>query len=162
MKPGTVPRIEPENPGRVEFQARFSLGAKGRRRVREAPVEAAPPTAVASAPEPAPAVPASTEPVPKITRLLVLGHHFERLVREAAVKDYAEIARLTGITRARVTQIVGLTLLAPEIQDALLILPQGSRVTERSLRPMIPRPDWRSQRSLWRTPSRSLAKPSPS
>ena len=46
------------------------------------------------APAPAP-IPASPR-VPKITFLLVLGHHFERLVREGAVKDYAEIARHDG------------------------------------------------------------------
>jgi len=60
--------------------------------------------------------------VPKITRLLVLGHHFERLVQEGPVKDYAEIARLTGLTRARVTQIMNLTLLAPDIQERILLL----------------------------------------
>jgi len=155
MKPDTAPRSEPERPTRVEFQVRFSLGTKGRRRVREAPVEAAPPKVVDSAP--APEVVTSTEPVPKITRLLVLAHHFERLVREEVVKDYAEIARLTGLTRARVTQISNLTLLAPEIQNALLRLSEGSHVTERSLRPLISLPDWCSQGSLWESLVGSLA-----
>jgi len=58
--------------------------------------------------------------VPRIVHLLVLGHHFERLVRDGVVKDYAEIARLTGLGRARVTQVVNLMLLAPEIQENLL------------------------------------------
>jgi hypothetical protein len=107
-----------------------------------------------SAPEPK--VVASTEPVPKITRLLVLAHHFERLVRHGAVRDYADIARLTGLTRARVTQIVNLTLLAPEILGAVLDLPPGSRVTERDLRPLVACADWRTQSRLWKGLAGSL------
>ena len=42
-------------------------------------------------------------------------------VRDGVVKDYAEIARLTGLSRARVTQIVNLTLLAPAIQEEILV-----------------------------------------
>ena len=72
---------------RVEFQVRFSRGPKGQRRVREAKPE---PSAPEAGLKPVP------DQVPKITRLLVLGHHFERLVRNGIVKDYAEIARLTG------------------------------------------------------------------
>src|SRR5438128_2207912 len=66
------------------------------------------------------AVRSTPERVPKITLLLVLGHHFERLVRDGAVKDLAEIARRTGLTRARVTQITNLTQLAPDLQEAIL------------------------------------------
>jgi hypothetical protein len=59
--------------------------------------------------------------IPRITRRLVLGHHFERLVQEGIVKDYAEASRLTGMSRARVTQVVNLTLLASEIQEEILL-----------------------------------------
>ena len=72
-----------------------------------------------------------------------------RLVREAAVKDYAEIARLTGLTRARVTQLVNLLLLAPEIQAAILGLPYRSGLTERHLRPLISYSGWRCQHERW-------------
>jgi hypothetical protein len=93
------------------------------------------------------------ERIPKLTRLLVLAWHFERLVRDGVVKDYAEIARRTGLTRARVTQIVNLTLLAPELQATLLdvsltTLAEHS-VDERSLRVISAEPDWsRQQGSL--------------
>ena len=52
--------------------------------------------------------------------MLVLGHYFERLVQEGKVKNYAEIARMTGLSRARVTQLTDLTLLPPRLQDHLL------------------------------------------
>ena len=57
-------------------------------------------------------------------------------------------------TRARVTQITNLTLLAPDIQEALLFLPRMHHgpdpITERDLRPIIARPDWQKQRQIWR------------
>jgi hypothetical protein len=97
--------------------------------------------------------------VPKITLLLVLGHQFDRLVREGVVKDYAEIARITGLTRARVTQITGLVFLAPNIQEPILRIKTTSQgvapVHERSLRGMITEPDWGTQRFLFcRLPAR--------
>jgi hypothetical protein len=82
MKPEPV-RGQTESPARVEFQVRLSLGTKGQRRVREAQVEATLPKVVASAPKPK--VVATAEPVPKVTRLPVLAHHFERLVRDGVV-----------------------------------------------------------------------------
>ena len=95
---------------RIEFDVKFSRGRKGSRRMK-APSKAAPKPTLRSVPP----------QVPKITRFLVLGHYFERLVQSGKVKNYAEIARLTGLSRARVTQIVNLTLLPPEIQGSLLI-----------------------------------------
>ena len=94
------------------LQVRFSRGPKGKRRVQ-----------TEERSSDSKATPTEAPPnVPKITRLLVLGYHFERLVRDGVVKDYAEIARLTGLSRARVTQIVNLTMFAPEIQERILLV----------------------------------------
>lgn len=91
--------------------------------------------------------PALLPRVPKIALLLVLGHHFERLVRDGVVKDYAEIARRTGLTRARVTQICNLTLLAPEIQEEILSATGNERaVIERRLRDLVAISEWPRQR----------------
>ncbi len=49
-------------------------------------------------------------------------HRLERLVRTAVVKDYAEAARLGHVTRARVSQILSLLYLAPDIQETILFL----------------------------------------
>ena len=91
--------------------------------------------------------------LPELTRLLVLGHHFEKLVRHGFIRDYAEIARLTGLSRARITQITRLRLLAPDIQEALLFLPAvgngADPITERDMRPMAAEPDWKRQRRMW-------------
>ena len=69
---------------------------------------------------------ASAEPVPvkhhapRTARLLALAHKQEKMVRRGEVKDYAEIARRMGLSRARVTQICCLTLLDPQVQERLL------------------------------------------
>jgi hypothetical protein len=89
--------------------------------------------------------------VPKVTRLLVLGHHFERLVRDGVVKDYVGLSRLTRLSKARVTQIVNLTLLAPDIQAEILQFEEDtaarSRFIERWLRELTAMPDWNEQRT---------------
>ena len=151
MKPSLTPQAAQEAPVRVEFQVQFSGGPKSRRRA-EAETDAATPTeqpASATTSRPEPVKGASLDRIPKITRLLVLGHHFEKLVREGMVKDYAEIARLTGLSRARVTQVVNLTLLAPEIQEAVLASPRAiyhsNHITERELRHIANLWDWKSQ-----------------
>lgn len=62
----------------------------------------------------------------------------KRLLETGKVPNQAEIARQEGLTRARVTQILSLLSLAPEIQKYILSMPamvEMPSVTERSLRP---------------------------
>ena len=67
--------------------------------------------------------------------------------------DYADLARLGHVTRARVTQIMNLLQLAPEIQEALLFLPRTERgrdpIRERQIRSITVILDWRRQRDRW-------------
>ena len=101
-----------------------------------------------------PGKPHLTGRVPRVTRLMALAIRLEQLVGSGEVRDYATLASLGHVTRARVTQITNLTLLAPDIQEAVLFLPRVHRgrdpITERDLRPMIARPDWQAQRQIWR------------
>jgi hypothetical protein len=100
---------------------------------------------------PAPEVPQGR--VPRVARLMALALKFEGLVRDGVVADYAELARLGHVTRARVSQIMNLTLLAPDIQEALLFLPLVERgrdpIILRSLQPIAMVLDWRKQRKMW-------------
>jgi hypothetical protein len=93
--------------------------------------------------------------VPRIARLLALAHHFERLIREDVVSDYAELARLGHVTRARVSQIMNLLYLAPDIQEEILFLPLTERgrdpIILADLQPIASALDWRTQRRHWRT-----------
>lgn len=92
--------------------------------------------------------------IPRVSRLMALAIRFEQLVREGAVSDYAELSRLGQVTRARMSQIVGLLNLAASLQEELLFLPRVQRgrdpVTERDLRKLVAEPDWARQLREWK------------
>lgn len=91
---------------------------------------------------------------PRITRLMALAIRFEDLVREGKVTDYATLADLGHVSRARITQIMNLRLLAPDIQEEILFLPRTlcgrDAIHLRQLQRVALTPDWRRQRRLWR------------
>jgi hypothetical protein len=90
--------------------------------------------------------------VPRVAKLMALAIHFHQLLRDGVVADYAELARLGRVTRSRLSQIMGLLNLAPDIQEEILFLmrePGRERVTERSLRAIVAEVDWRRQREVW-------------
>jgi len=78
--------------------------------------------------------------------MLSLAHHIERLVEKGQIRDYAEAAKALGLTRARLTQVMRMLLLAPGIQAALLI--GELRISERTLRHVVVMPEWSSQELL--------------
>jgi hypothetical protein len=92
--------------------------------------------------------------VPRVSRLMALAIRFDQLIRYGVVADQAELACLGHVTRARLTQIMNLLCLAPDIQEALLHLPTTERgrdaITERELRSIAAVADWRKQRRIWR------------
>ena len=101
-----------------------------------------------------------TPPAPSVTKialLLALAHHMERQLATGAIKSQNELAERMGITRARVTQIMNLTLLAPEIQEHVL-LKHDARITERHVRRLVSTPAFPCQRRHW---SALLAETSP-
>lgn len=91
--------------------------------------------------------------LPRITRLMALAIRFDGLIQNGEVTDYAELARLGHVSRARVTQIMNLLMLAPDIQEEILHLPRvsGGRdpIHLRQLQPIALVPDWRKQRKMW-------------
>jgi hypothetical protein len=92
---------------------------------------------------------------PRAARLLALAHYIEERIRAGEIEDLAAVARATGLTRARITQVMNLGLLAPEVQTAV-----ASRVpiTERELRALAAEPDWQAQVARWRRiPDRRIA-----
>jgi hypothetical protein len=107
----------------------------------------------ASASEPRPAV--TLERLPRVSRLMALALRFEQLVRDGGIADYAALARLGHVSRARISQIMNLALLAPDIQEALLFLPPIRRGRDpihlRALQDLAALPNWQQQRALWQT-----------
>jgi hypothetical protein len=92
----------------------------------------------------------SPEGVPRIARLLALALKFEDLIHQGVVKDYAELARLGRVSRARVTQIMNLLNLAPDIQERILSLRTPAvGLRESTVRKLSSVVQWREQRDRW-------------
>jgi len=91
--------------------------------------------------------------VPRVAKLLALAHRFEGLLREGVVQGYAELARLGQVTPARVSQVMALLCLAPDIQEAILFQPRTVRGRDPlqmyDVLPLTTVLDWKTQRRLW-------------
>jgi len=124
----------------IERQVHFTRGQRSRK-------------VIEGGPSPAPdATPTGT--IPRVARLMALAIRFERLIKVGEIADQADLARLGSVSRARVTQIMNLLQLAPEIQEALLFLHRTEKgrdpIREIMIRPIAAEPDWRKQRRLWK------------
>ena len=86
----------------MEATIHFHRGRKGRKILRSA-------TAFGTEPLPEPGR------VPRIARLLALAIRFDGLVQAGTVKNYADLASMGHVTRARISQIMNLRLLASDI-----------------------------------------------
>lgn len=90
---------------------------------------------------------------PRLTRLLALALHFDELIGAGSVADYAALARRYGVSRARISQVMNLTLLAVDIQERVLFLPRVQRgrdpIPLRDVQSIALEADWEKQRRLW-------------
>jgi len=95
-----------------------------------------------------------TGSVQRVSRLMSLAIQMQELVDTQQVSDYAELARLAHVSRARMTQVMNLNLLASSIQEEILHLPlsNGGRdpVREHMVRPITAIMDWSEQRKIWK------------
>lgn len=91
--------------------------------------------------------------VPRISRLLALAHHCFRLVQSGAIINQSELAHFSQISTTRMTQIMWLDNLAPDIQEEILFLPKTVKgrdpIKESDLRPIAKALDWKHHRKMW-------------
>ena len=86
--------------------------------------------------------------------MLALALQIEKMIERGELRDRAHAAANLGFSRARVTQLLGLTLLAPDIQEEILFLEVEDgveQITERALRDVVSVDDWAEQRRRWST-----------
>lgn len=99
-----------------------------------------------------PALPAGR--VPRIARLMALAIRFDGLLRSGEITSYSELAVLGHVTRARISQVMNLLQLAPDIQEEILYLPRTLRGRDpmhlAQLQLIAYELKWRRQRPLWR------------
>jgi len=123
----------------VEFRVALRRGNRGARRL-----------GVRRAPTPKPVEPGR---IPRVSRLMALAIKIDKLIQSGAITDFAEAAKLGRISRARMSQIANLTLLAPSIIEEVLHLPKTmsgrDAIIERQIRPIAAIADWREQRRRW-------------
>jgi hypothetical protein len=105
----------------------------------------------------APALPPGR--VPRVSRLMALALRLDALVRSRQIRNYCELAALGHVSRARISQIMNLIHLSPDIQEALLFLPPTRRgrdtIILADVQPIAAALDWRKQRRLWRQLTRA-------
>ena len=123
----------------IECEVHFDRKGRGSRKVLET--------------GPSPFRPAEPGRVPRVARLMALALRCGELLRSGAVENQTEIARLGHVTRARVSQILNLLNLAPEIQEELLFLPRTlsgrDGVILRDVLPIASTMEWAKQRGMW-------------
>ena len=99
-------------------------------------------------------------PIPRLSRLMALAIKLQDMVDRGEVLDYADLARLGHVSRARITQIMNLLNLAPDIQEEILNWgfnadrPEG--LSEREVRYITAMIDWQEQRKHWRQTGASI------
>jgi DNA invertase Pin-like site-specific DNA recombinase len=94
-----------------------------------------------------------TERVPRVTRLLALALKFEEMIRNGVVDNFTVLAELGQVSRARVSQMMNLLSLAPDIQEEILFLTpveaKRLRLSEPAVRKLSAILDWVEQRAQW-------------
>ena len=98
--------------------------------------------------------------VPRIARLMALAILCDQLIRDGIVANQSELAQFGHVTTARMTQIMTLLNLSPDIQEHILFLPRVERgrdpIIENDVRPIAQTFDWNKQRRLWSNLQRSV------
>jgi hypothetical protein len=117
---------------------RTSVGGERRNRSQSSMVERE--TAVAGPPL-----------VSRTSRLLALALKMEQMIQDGTVKNYSELAHLGQVSAARITQVMNLLRLAPDIQEEILLgtTPQD-RLRESAVRKLSGVVLWSEQRDRWR------------
>ncbi|MFW6336899.1 MAG: hypothetical protein ACOC3G_07205 [Phycisphaeraceae bacterium] len=110
--------------------------------------------AAIAGPPPQPEPTDSVGQVHRISKLMALAIRFGQLLRDGVVADQSELARLAHVTQPRMTQIMNLLHLAPDIQEEVLTLQCVTSgrdpVTEWDLRAVVRNAAWATQRREWK------------
>ena len=91
--------------------------------------------------------------IPRIAKLVALACRMQSMLASGQVDSFQQLAEIGRISQPRMTQIMSLLNLAPDIKEELLYLSeviQGkAAIHERLLRPLTREIDWRVQRRMW-------------
>jgi hypothetical protein len=125
----------------VKRKLNVSIASRGRIAIRPFDPNAEPPR------------PRPTNRTPRIAKLMALAIRFDEMLRTGEASDTIDLARRGHVTQPRMSQIMALNQLAPDIQEALLNLPATKgkpEIHEKRLRPIAAMLSWDEQRVAWR------------
>jgi hypothetical protein len=125
----------------IKRKLNVSVASRGRIAIRPHDPDAEPPR------------PRPSSKLPRISRLMALAIRFNEMIRTGEASDMIELARLGHVTQPRMSQIMALNQLAPDIQEALLNLPATKGkpdIHEKRLRPIAAMLTWKEQRAAWK------------
>jgi len=130
----------------VKKQVFFTRAERGRRRMDDRP-------------PPSQSLPKGR--VPRVARVMALAIQFDGLLQNGTIANTVELARLAKVTQPRITQVLSLLYLAPDIQEELLDLPLVTEgrdpINEKRLRRICKVTCFAAQRRLWETLKRAKA-----
>jgi hypothetical protein len=91
--------------------------------------------------------------LPRVTQVMALAIHFQDMIQRGEARDYADLARLGCLTRERMSQIMELVWLAPDIQREILEFPPTGAarfpISEVAVRAIADNLSWDDQRGDW-------------
>ena len=80
---------------------------------------------------------------------------FDEMLRRGEVTSYRELAEIAQVSPARLSQVMALLDLCPQVQQELVLLatasPSSDRITERRLRLLRGEVSWIEQARLWQS-----------
>ncbi len=90
----------------------------------------------------------------RVTQVMALAIQFQDMIQRGEARDYADLARLGCLTRERMSQIMELVWLAPDIQQEILEFPPTGAphfpISEVAVRKIADHLSWADQRVHWR------------
>ena len=100
--------------------------------------------------------PQKPRPDETLIRALTRAHRWKRSIEDGTYRSAAEIAEAEGVTRSFINRLLRLTLLAPDIQEAIFEGRQRRGMTVQDLTQAVPSA-WTEQRNIIGIPHRSSA-----
>jgi hypothetical protein len=99
------------------------------------------------------APPSGNGRLPRVTQVMALAIQFQDMIQRGEVRDYADLARLGCLTRERMSQIMELVWLAPDIQREILEFPPSGAarfpISEVAARKIASPFLWNEQHNAW-------------
>jgi len=93
---------------------------------------------------------------PSLRRSLILAYQIQELFDNGKATSLKQVATWLHMTYARISQIMNLLFLAPDIQEEILLSDKEAikDLTEHKIRKIAIEPIWQKQRELWKIPTK--------